>query len=174
MSLRDRMSAGSQPFILPAAGVSCGKEGDAVKPLRMLATRVGSWWKSFRAVRLRPHLSTLVLLIPVLAVLVLANVPGWRVAYMAPLVRVSFRPEIDANYEHGWPLTYLRRKTWVRELSEPARVTFAMGSSARDHRFSWDCLGGECRGGHRHPHPRGSSHRGPQTKATVLLPVPFA
>ncbi len=83
-----------------------------MKSLRTLATRAGSWWKSFRAVRLRPHLSTLVLLIPVLAVLVLANVPGWRVActtnpwnnYLAVFVRT--------NYEHGWPMTYLRRRSW--------------------------------------------------------------
>ena len=49
---------------------------------RNMAARVGSWWKSFRAVSLRPHLSTILFLIPVLALLVLANVPGWRVAYL--------------------------------------------------------------------------------------------
>ncbi len=79
---------------------------------RTLAVRIGSCWKSLRTVCLRPHLSTLVLLIPVLAILVLANVPGWRVVYVNPIGPYMFSPAIEANYEHGWPLTYLRRRTW--------------------------------------------------------------
>jgi hypothetical protein len=74
------------------------------------ATRAGPWWKSFRTISLRPHLSTLVLLIPVLAVLVLANVPGWTVVYL-DLTSGSFHPEFDTHYEHGWPLACLRRET---------------------------------------------------------------
>ena len=81
-----------------------------VKLLRTFATCAGPWWKSFRTVSLRPHLSTLVLLVPVLTVLVLANVPGWRMVYLDPLYRGRFELVVDASYEHGWPVTYLRRK----------------------------------------------------------------
>ena len=83
-----------------------------MKPLRVLAV-ASSWWKSLRAVSLRLHRSTLVLLVPVLAVLVLANVPGWTVACLQPNGDGDgpFYAKVDTRYEHGWPLTYLRRRT---------------------------------------------------------------
>jgi hypothetical protein len=98
------------------------KEGDAVRLLRSLAGRVRAWWNSLRAFRLRPHLSTLVFLLPVVAVLVLANWPGWQVAYLNGLGFLGHQSEIDAHYEHGWPLTYLERRTW--ELSKTATVEY--------------------------------------------------
>jgi hypothetical protein len=88
----------------------------------VFAACAGSWWKSYRAVSLRPHVSTLVFLFPVLAVLLLANVPGWRVAYL-DLASDSFHPEFDTHYEHGWPLTCLRRETCqVQTVVQPLVV----------------------------------------------------
>jgi hypothetical protein len=72
---------------------------------RAIAELAGKWWKSFRAVSLRPHLSTLVLLVPVVAVLVLLNWPGWRIADI---------PSLSGHrYEHGWPFTYLWRHSYT-------------------------------------------------------------
>jgi hypothetical protein len=96
---------------------------------RTLAVRIGSCWKSLRTVCLRPHLSTLVFLMPVLAALVLANVPGWRVVYLSPVSLYSYKPGIDAKYEHGWPLTHLRRRTWDFQTSS---------ASSLAHYSPWD------------------------------------
>ncbi len=105
-----------------------------MKPLRIFDTCAGSWWKSFRAVSLRPHRSTLLLLIPVLAVLLLANVPGWRVVYL-DLTSGSFHPYFSAHYEHGWPLTCLRRETWGVDA---ASVPTAVGSRSMVRLSPWD------------------------------------
>ncbi len=102
-----------------------------MKPFRTLVKYVRTWPKLFRTLQMRPHLSTLVLQIPVLIVLVLANVPGRRAAYLDPLDEGVFQPGISANYEHGWPLTHLRRKTL-----EIKRFAF---NQIRDIRLSpWD------------------------------------
>jgi len=84
-----------------------------VKMLQAIDRTARAWWKSIRTVRLRPHRSTLVLLLPVLTVLVLANWPGWKVAQIEQLHHFAGQPFLDSHYEHGWPLTYLRRSTWV-------------------------------------------------------------
>ncbi len=72
--------------------------------LRVIGRVAGKWWKSARAVSIRPHISTLVLLVPVLALLVLANWPGWAVH------QVNWQwPSVEERYEHGWPVVFLQR-----------------------------------------------------------------
>ena len=88
--------------------------------MRNLRTIAAVWWKLLRAVSWRPHLSTLVLLAPVLAVLVLLNWPGWRVAYARAdtgIMFLWFKPY--ERYEHqAGTLTYLQRET-----VDPASLT---------------------------------------------------
>ena len=50
----------------------------------------------------------------------LANVPGWQTAYLHPMGGGEFRPGAFENYEHGWPLTYLRR-----DVRESVTITFS-------------------------------------------------
>ncbi len=95
-----------------------------MRRLRSFIRRVGACWKFLCGVRQRPHLSTLVLLLPVVAVLVLANWPGWRVTYLNPFGLVGFEPSVESHYEHGWPLTYLRRQTYAwDDLMGPVRLS---------------------------------------------------
>jgi hypothetical protein len=70
----------------------------------------------FATLRLRPHLSTGVSLIPVLAVLFLVNFPGWRVARVDFMLYGAFEAGVRPDYEHGWPLTYLSRR--IAEIKE--------------------------------------------------------
>ena len=95
---------------------------DSAKRWQVFARRLA--WAPCRTISFRPHLSTLVLLFPVLVLVLLANLPGWRVAFMNP-VRALQTGGIDANYEHGWPLTYLFRRTWRSRWSTQPSATFS-------------------------------------------------
>jgi hypothetical protein len=102
------------------------KGGYTVSVMRAIAGRAGAWWKSIRAVSLRPHISTLVLLVPLLGLLVLMNWPAWRVKDI-DLLRVKTRAGYSGNmyYSHGWPMAYLRRKTWQPSPSAGALIRFS-------------------------------------------------